>query len=36
MSNYEAPAVEVAYTSEELEREVVYAGNGGTIFLPIT
>ncbi len=34
MENYEAPAVEVAFTSEELDREIVYAGSSVTIFPP--
>lgn len=31
MNNYEAPAIEAAFTSDELEREVVYAGFPGTL-----
>ncbi len=34
MELYEAPVVESAFTAEELDREIVYAGNGGTIFPP--
>lgn len=35
MDQYQAPVVEAAFTSEELEREIVYAGGGGTLFFPV-
>ncbi len=31
METYEAPAVEAAYSPEDLEREVLYAGVNGTL-----
>ncbi len=34
MEKYQAPAVEVAFSSEELDREVLYAGQNGTIIFP--
>ncbi len=33
METYEAPVVETAYTSEELDREIVYAGGPGTLII---